>query len=665
MIVLEVAIPIPLNKIFYYLAPENIHPMTIVGKRVKVQFNNKILIGYAVAWQYVTQNTEGNISLKLRQIIKVIDNCPIVSKETMLLAEYISKNYICSLGEAIASIVPISMKLSKRISKNKETISEIRKDKYILSTEQVNAINKINTVLEKNIYASFLLHGITASGKTEVYINSIKYALKQNRSAIVLIPEISLTPQFAHIMIERFGSDVGVWHSGISSIEKYKLFLKAKNDEIKIMIGARSAVFTPFTSLGLIIIDEEHESTYKQEQKPSYDAREIAKWRGNYHNAVIVLGSATPSLESYKNALENKIGLIELHNRINKIELPEVKVLSLKNRIFKPSLLLPETVEAISKSLLMREQIIVFLNRRGHSPTIMCRKCGNVYQCSKCSISMVFHRNPDSLRCHYCGEIKYLPAICALCKSKDIIAFGVGTQKVEDELKKLFKNARIFRLDSDTVSSKSSYIKLYNSIKNYEYDILLGTQMLANGFDFPKVNLVCIIDADTLLYFPNFKSVEKTFQLITQAAGRSGRGSIRGNVIIQTNHPKHYAIEYAKNHDFISFYNIEIEQRKKLFYPPYCDVAKISIRNKDKKKVDDDSAKLFLSLKILCVNLKLKLELLDPVPAYVAKLNNTYKNHIIIRGNKEDILKLSKFLEDFKRSVRTFISIEIMPIDLI
>ncbi|MDR1926796.1 MAG: primosomal protein N', partial [Endomicrobium sp.] len=457
----------------------------------------------------------------------------------------------------------------------------------------------------------------------------------------------------------------GVWHSDISNIEKYKLFLKAKNSDIKVIIGTRSAIFTPFTSLGLIIIDEEHEQTYKQEQKPSYDAREIAKWRGNYHNAAIVFGSATPSLENYKDALENKIGLIELNERINKKKLPEVKVISLKNRIFKPSLLLPETVEAISKALARREQIIVFLNRRGYSSAIMCKKCGSIHQCPKCSISMVFHRNPDSLKCHYCGETKHLPTICSTCKSKDMTVFGTGTQKVEDELKKLFKSARIFRLDSDTAYSKKIYTTAYNGIKNYEYDILLGTQMVAKGFDFPNVTLVCIIDADTFLYLPNFKSVERTFQLITQAAGRSGRGSSRGNVIIQTKHPQHYAIEYARNHDFVSFYNTEIEQRKKLFYPPYCDVAKISIRNKDEKKVDNDSEKLFFSLKTLIKSHELELKLLDPVPAYIAKVNNVYRKHIIIKGRRENMLKLAKFLEDFNQSSGTFISIEIMPTDLI
>jgi primosomal protein N' (replication factor Y) len=328
-------------------------------------------------------------------------------------------------------------------------------------------------------------------------------------------------------------------------------------------------------------------------------------------------------------------------------------------------LLLPETIEAMSKTLVRKEQIIVFLNRRGYSPTIMCRKCGSVHQCSKCSVSMVFHRNPDLLRCHYCGLTKNLPVACPVCKSRNIAVFGTGTQKIEDELKKLFKNAKIFRLDGDTASSEENYEKAYSGIKNEEYDILIGTQMIAKGFDFPRVSLACVVDADTSLYLPGFKSVEKTFQLITQVAGRSGRRDMRGSVIVQTNHPKHYAIEYAKNHDFVSFYKTEIEERKKLFYPPYCDVAKISIRNKEEKRADEDSERLFSLLEDSIKNCKLGLKLLGPVSAYIVKLNNIYKKHIIIKGGRENILKLAGLLETFKQSSGTFIGIEVMPSDLI
>ncbi|MDR1245249.1 MAG: primosomal protein N', partial [Endomicrobium sp.] len=343
MIVLDVAVPVPLNKTFHYLPPEGVNPESIVGKRVKIPFGKRILIGYVVACLYIEEDS----SLKLKQVIEVRDDGVLINSETIELADYISKNYICSLGEAYSSIIPVSMQAPKKISKKTKNVFELSYKRHVLNVQQRNAVSAINANLDKNSYSVFLVHGVTASGKTEVYINAIEHALNQDKNAIMLIPEISLTPQFVDIMTRRFGSKIGVWHSGITNVEKYKLFHKAKAGEIKIMLGARSAIFAPFKKLGVIIIDEEHEHTYKQEQKPSYDAREIAKWRGKYHNAVVIFGSATPSLETYRDAQENKICLIELSERVDKKELPEVKIISLKERLFKTSLLLPETVDSI------------------------------------------------------------------------------------------------------------------------------------------------------------------------------------------------------------------------------------------------------------------------------------------------------------------------------
>ncbi|MDR1522687.1 MAG: primosomal protein N' [Endomicrobium sp.] len=662
MIVLEVALPIPLNKTFYYLPLENINSQSFLGKRIKVPFANRILIGYVIDLKDI--NLEDTSKLKLKKIVDVVDDVSLITQETIMLSNYIANNYVCSFGEALASAVPISMKVPKRMLKSKNLRKKDVKEEHVLNSWQANAVSLINSSLEKNINSCFLIHGVTASGKTEVYIKSIEKVLEIGKSAIMLIPEISLTTQFVNIMAQRFGEILGVWHSNISNTVKYQLFLKAQNAEIKIMIGARSAIFAPFKNLGLIIVDEEHEHTYKQEQKPSYDAREVAKWRANYNNGVVIFGSATPSLETYKDALENKITLIEMKERIGNKSFPELKIVPLNNR-FKSSLFISETVQAISNTIAKKEQAMIFLNRRGYSSTIMCRKCGNVYQCSKCSISMVFHKNPDILRCHYCGETKSLPVTCPTCKSKDIMVFGTGTQKVEDELKKLFPTAKIFRLDGDTATSKKNYEIAYNGIKNLEFDMLIGTQMIAKGFDFPKVSLVCIVDADTSLYLPGFKSVEKTFQLITQVSGRSGRGDIKGSVIVQTNHGSHYAIEYAKKNDYISFYNTEIEQRRKLNYPPYCYIAKISIKNKSEKKVDEDSQKLFYLFKDLNEKYKLDLTFLGPVPAYIVKVNNFFRKHIIIKGKKDNILNLAKSIEDIKQSPGTSVITEIMPSELI
>lgn len=662
MKVIEVAIPAPLNKTFHYLPAQNTQARDIAGKRVKVSFRNRTVTAYALSAAESDENR-----FKLKPVLEVIDDEPVITEEAKALAAYISANYVCSLGEAMASVIPVSMKAPKRISKK---LSLNEDDAYYdirhnLNAGQRRAADLINLGISKEEIKNFLVYGITASGKTEVYLNCIEHALKLGKSAIMLIPEISLTEQFVSIVKRRFGDKSGVWHSAVGNSEKYKLYTKAMRGEIKVMLGARSAVFAPFKKLGLIIIDEEHEHTYKQEQKPSYDAREIAFWRGRYHKAPVVLGSATPSLESYKDALENKLELIELTERIDKKKLPEIKVLSLKNRPYARTLLMTETIEAISGALSRKEQIVVFLNRRGYSPSIMCRKCASVYQCPNCSISMVFHRKPDSLKCHYCGHTKSLPVVCPVCASKEIAVFGTGTQKVEDELQKMFPSAKIFRLDGDTAASKGAYAAAYKGIKNEEYDILLGTQMIAKGFDFPRVTLVCVVDADTSLYLPDFKSAEKTFQLITQVAGRCGRGDIAGNVIVQTGHPDHYAVTYAQKHDFAAFYKSEMEQRKKLFYPPYCDVAKIAVRNKDEKKAVYDSERLFIFIEGFIKSYELAVKLLGPAPAYIAKLHNTYRRHIIIKGDREDIIKIAPLAQTYKYCAGTQISIEIMPSDLI
>ncbi|MDR3112636.1 MAG: primosomal protein N' [Elusimicrobiota bacterium] len=663
MKILEVAVPVPVDKTYHYLPLKSDTSLeeNIIGKRVKVSFGGQKLIGFVL--NILDVQNENNF--KLKEISAIVDKEAVVSEEALKLAKYISQNYVCSFGEALACVVPISMSIPKRNLKPKENSKSSTIQNITLNTQQLNAASFINSKIENNLNAQILVHGITASGKTEVYLNCIETALSKNKSAIFLIPEISLTAQFVEIVSNRFGKLAGVWHSAISNTEKYKLFMKAKNNEIKIMLGARSAVFAPFKNLGIIIIDEEHEYTYKQEQKPSYDAREIAICRAKFHNAPVVFGSATPSLETYKNAIDKKLDLLTLNERIDKKELPEIKILSLQNKKFRGSLLLDETISAISKTLSKKEQVIVFLNRRGYSPSVMCKKCSQVYQCLQCSISMVYHKNPDVLKCHYCGQSQNFPIVCSHCKSTEFAVFGTGTQKVEDELQRLFKTAKVFRLDGDTAGSKEIYEKAYQGIKNDEYDILLGTQMIAKGFDFPRVSLACVIDADTSLYLPSFKAVEKTFQLITQVAGRSGRGNIKGNVIVQTAKPGHYAIECAKNHNFAKFYEIEIKERKKMFYPPFCDVAKISVRNKSEEKADSDCNNICLAVKDFTKNSNLNLKILGPVPAYISKLNSIFRRNIIIKGDRENILKLKKPIDDFKRSCGTFIGIEIMPSDLI
>jgi primosomal protein N' (replication factor Y) len=675
----EVVLNIPLNKTFHYIIPAHIDAASLKGKRVKVPplgasakikhqlFLPDVNSGVARAITGYVINVTGNAdpALEYKPLISVIDEEPIFNEESLLLSKWLCENYVCSLGEALSAVVPVSMKPSSQ--KRKSTQKKYSQNpKHTLNAAQLNAQTRINAAIEKGTFSPFLLHGVTGSGKTEVYLNAIETALKHGRSAVMLIPEISLTAQFVEIVKGRFGSACGVWHSHVTSVQKYKLYKGALSGEIKIMIGARSAVFAPFKNVGVIIVDEEHEKTYKQEDKPSYDARETAFWRAKFHNAAVVLGSATPSLESYAKCENGSVELIELPERVDKKQMPEVKIISTKGRFLKNgSLFLPESIEAISKALVRREQVIVFLNRRGHSPQVACKSCGNVYQCKDCSISMVYHKNPEHLKCHYCGSTKKMNITCPICKGKEFQVFGTGTQKVEMELKTVFPHAKIFRLDGDTATNKTVYEKAYRGLKDENYDILLGTQMIAKGFDFPNVTLVVVADADTSLYLPDFTSASRTFELITQVAGRAGRGDRRGKVIVQTSNPDHYALAHASRHDYKNFQKEENRIREKFNYPPYVDLAKLTLRNVKEDKAAEDADVLCEHLTKFAKTKNLPVKFIGPSEAYIAKLHNTYRYNIVLKGAKDDILKVCAEIQNFKPSSGTVISTEISPSSLV
>jgi primosomal protein N' (replication factor Y) len=419
---------------------------------------------------------------------------------------------------------------------------------------------------------------VTGSGKTEVYLALIEATLRLGKSSIFLLPEISLTPQFVEIIRKRFGSKVGLWHSKISKTEKYRTLEAARAGTIKIMLGARSAIFAPFKDLGLVIIDEEHEPSYKQEQKPSYQTREVAIERTRLNNAVAVFGSATPSLDTYYRAKQGEFTLIELPERIDARAMPPVTIVDLSGMRGPSKILSPSLSQTLTRVLARREQSILFLNRRGFAPGVNCPRCGNVWQCPRCSIALVYHKDPEGLRCHYCDFRQDWPSSCPHCGEKRIAIYGMGTQKAEEEIKRLFPQGRMFRLDADSASKKGVYQKVYEDFKKEDFDILLGTQMVVKGFDFPRVTFVGVLDADTALYLPDFRSAERTFQLITQAAGRCGRSDMGGEVVVQSRHTGHYALAAAQKHDYHEFYKQEIEFRRQLHYPPFCRLLNILIR---------------------------------------------------------------------------------------
>ncbi|MCZ1267226.1 primosomal protein N' [Paenibacillus tundrae] len=446
-----------------------------------------------------------------------------------------------------------------------------------LTDEQQHVYNNINGRLQEGRHGVFLLHGVTGSGKTEVYLQTIQRCIEQDRQAIVLVPEIALTPQMVERFKGRFGDQVAVMHSRLSGGERYDEWRKIREGQVKVAIGARSAVFAPFSRLGLIIMDEEHETSYKQEETPKYHARDVAVKRAQQHQAVVVLGSATPSLESYYAARSQSNDdfaplLLEMPTRALGNKLPEVRIVDMREELKdgNRSMFSRALHKGLEERLERGEQTVLLLNRRGYSTFVMCRSCGYVAGCPECDISLTYHQRSNNLRCHYCGYAEAAPEVCPDCGSEHIRYFGTGTQRVEEELAKLFPGIRVIRMDVDTTSEKGSHENLLKQFREKKADVLLGTQMVAKGLDFPDVTLVGVITADSALNLPDFRAAEKTFQLLTQVAGRAGRHQLPGEVFVQSYTPEHYSIGHASQHDYVSFVREELLHRRNLQYPPYC-----------------------------------------------------------------------------------------------
>ncbi|GGE28782.1 primosomal protein N' [Streptococcus himalayensis] len=507
----------------------------------------------------------------------------------------------------------------------------------VLNDEQAkvvkNVVEKIGTTS-----SPFLLEGITGSGKTEVYLQIIEETLKRGKTAIVLVPEISLTPQMTNRFIGRFGKKVAILHSGLSKGEKYDEWRKVERGEAQVVVGARSAIFAPLKQIGAIIIDEEHEATYKQDSNPRYHARDVAILRAQYNQAVLVLGSATPSLESRARAGKGVYEFLQLTRRANPMaRVPAVEVIDFRDYIGQQeaSNFTPVLIEAIRDRLERREQIVLMLNRRGYSSFVMCRECGTVDTCPNCDISLTLHMDTKTMNCHYCGFFKEIPKLCSQCSSSSIRYYGSGTQKAYDELAEIFPEARILRMDVDTTRKKGSHETILEAFGNGEADILLGTQMIAKGLDFPNVTLVGVLNADTALNLPDFRSSERTFQLLTQVAGRAGRAEKEGRVLIQTYNPQHYAISFARAQDYEGFYAYEMGIRRKLGYPPYYYTIGITLSNKSEEEV---IKRAYQVMAILQSGLSEQIQILGPTPKPIARTHNLYHYQIILKYRFEDEL---------------------------
>lgn len=611
----------------------------------EISFSKKSTPKYNEFVELIDYNSVDKIrknAIKQIQIIETLKNKNNIEKSELLKLTNSSNNVLKSLEEK--GLIKIHKeKVYRKVLKDTKEFKKIK-----LNNEQEYVFNSVIESKKNN----FLLHGVTGSGKTEIYLQLVEYYLSVNKEAIILVPEISLTPQTISRFQGRFGDNIAVLHSKLSISERADQWRMIKNKEVKIVVGARSAIFAPFDNLGIIVIDEEHESSYKSDKNPKYSAIDIAIQRSKYHNAKLVLGTATPSIKTYFEYMNDEIELLELNNRVNQKSLPNVSVVDMRLELKANNYTMfsKELKTKMDKALNRQEQVILFLNKRGHSSFVFCRHCGYVHRCDACDVSMTYHKSKDRLICHYCGRTALKPKKCINCGSSWIKEYGAGTEMLEEQTREIFPDKNVFRMDSDTITKKEDYNKVYKMMIDKKIDILIGTQMLAKGLDFPNVSVVGIVSADVSLNIPDYRAKEKTFSLITQASGRAGRKDTDGNVIIQTYNPDDYSIFYASKSDYKSFYKSEIEERKIFNYPPYIKILNINISSKDRFYAINLASKLRLKINEFLRKKNFELiEMTGPTPSVIEKINNRYRFDIIIKSHsKNELLEIANLIREIK-----------------
>lgn len=550
----------------------------------------------------------------------------------------------------------------------------VKNEKPVLNYEQKNAVNTILEKRKEKKFCEFLIKGVTGSGKTEIYLELCESIVNEGKTAIILVPEISLTPQIRQRFFRRFGSLVAVLHSALSTSERREEWKKIKNGEVKIVVGARSAVFAPFDNLSMIIIDEEHETTYKSENSPRYDAKDVARFIMKKNEGTLILASATPSVCTYYRAVQGETGYITVNKRYNETPLPYVSVTDMKEELKSGNhgVLSNELVTKLEEARDNGKKSILLLNRRGYSTFVSCRDCGYVVKCPKCDVAMTYHSTDARLKCHYCGNTVPVPVRCPECGRSSIRYFGTGTQKLEEELYKIFPESKIIRMDNDTTNTKMSHERLLKRFKNEPSSILIGTQMIAKGLDFRDVSLVGVVAADSTLFVGGYIGNEKTFSLITQVCGRAGRGDEQGYAVVQTYQPDHYAIMAAKTQDYEKFYENEIVFRKNMKYPPFCDIINIIFTGKDGGKIFDcaDGIKKYMTKAVDGHNERRHyIAMYGPVPCSVAKIKDKYRFHIMIKCTEAKNIRTSLFeaLSNLMKTASSDISVsvDVNPVNFI
>lgn len=701
----------------------------VEGVRVLINFNNQEIVGYVIDVKDENRSIEQieeDLGFKIDEIKDVLDDKPLLNEELLKLSDEISAYYLAPKISVLHAMLPPSLR-PKKASLNSPKIAYdqylvvIDDDETGLTTKQIDIlryIKKEEKVLKREIKSPsivdkllkaerlqiqleekrrlvlptfeqenkptltedqqrvvnefnnsedliYLLEGITGSGKSEVYLSLSEEMLKKGKSVLMLVPEISLTPMMCEFFIKRFNKDVALLHSELTPAEKYDEYRKIASGEAKIVVGVRSAIFAPINNLGLIILDEEHVESYKQDTPPYYHARDIAIMRSKYHNAKVILGSATPSLDSRARADKGVYHLLKLTKRINNQSLPVTTIVNMRDysNISSESYIFSLKLrDSLKKVLARNEQAILLINRRGFSTNVSCRSCGFVYKCPNCGIALTYHKDENLLKCHHCNHIQLMSNNCPECGSKYLMKTGFGTERIEAEVHKLFPQAKTIRMDSDTTRARTKISKLVKSFANGEADILIGTQMIAKGHNFKNVTLVGIVLADIGLNLPSFRSSERAFQLITQAVGRSGRSVKVGEAVIQTYLPNHYAITLGARQDYERFYIKEMSMRKLQNYPPYCFITSVTVSSKDEEIAIQTAFTICDYLNVKCGE---EIVVLGPITPYIHYENNSYKRSILIKYRKKETLfiELEKLLATLKNKSRINISVNVDPFD--
>ena len=709
------------DRIFDYLCDEN----TVVGSRVRAPFGNKILPGFVMN---VKEKSSYPIE-KLKKVLPCEDELPALTPECLRLANKLAERYRVPKALTLRLFLPSEMRTGKvrelmrnyavllpvegeyQIAKNAKNqwgaieflkangktdcaylnkefsgaIAALEKKGYVAVTKEQILRDPYKAVegesvertltpdqeraveyIQKDNRTAQLLHGVTGSGKTEIYLTLIAKCLKEGKSSIFLVPEISLTPQMLSQLRSRFGKNAAILHSGLSAGEKFDEWWRLRTGEAKIAIGARSAVFAPLENLGVIIIDEEHDSSYFSESAPRYSTYDVALLRAKYNGCKLILGSATPAVETYKRAQDGEIGLIRLTKRINQRPLPEITIADMRREVRRGNNSAFSTAlkEELEKCLESGNQAILFLNRRGYSQSVICKECGYVAKCEACDVSLTYHKDEKCLKCHYCGAKYEMLTACPECGSYKLSYAGTGTQRIVDELKKLYPTARILRMDNDTTRGKEGHYKILKEFGEKRADILVGTQMIAKGHDFPSVTLVGILDADMGLHFSDYRSGERTFQLITQVAGRSGRAEEKGKVVLQTFSPENDVLRFAIAYDYEGFYRNEISRRAATAFPPFSKIVRVLVSGEDEKKALEALKTVYFGLKDLYTAQTEKFIFFDKMKAPIKRIENKFRYQVLMRLAENSVLPEIYDICAEARTREVLVSVEENPVNL-